>query len=284
MKKKFSIGYAVIGGWVRLSARVFYKQWIVRGKENFPKGDQPTILISNHQNGMTDPLMSCLSFRRQLHFLTRADLFQKAWTNAILRSFNMLPIYRATDKVGDLKGRNQDSFDTAHNRLLAGNVISLFPEGNHNNKKWLRPFRKGIARVVFGAYEKNEFKGNIQIVPVGLDYSNYTDFREKILINVGKPISTDVYIANYKADPAKTLTALTEETRQALSKQLIDIQSKTHYEAIIMARDVLNTIEGPKSNFARDYDRFKAFQLNADRWVADHQEEADKCQQETDEL
>ncbi len=72
------------------------------------------------------------------------------------------------------------------------------PEGNHSRYRRLRTLKKGISRIVFLAEETNNFKLNIKIIPVGIDYSNYINFRSRLFINYGEPINVsdfyDIYI------------------------------------------------------------------------------------------
>lgn len=144
----------------------------------------------------------------------------------------MLPVYRARDKVGNLVEKNAAVFDEAHRRIAVGNVISLFPEGNHNNQKWLRPLRKGASRVTVGALEELQFSETVKIVPVGIDYSNYTDFQSDILITFGEPISALEYAESYKQEPAKTLGLITKRISEELRKRVITIDDQENYATL----------------------------------------------------
>jgi 1-acyl-sn-glycerol-3-phosphate acyltransferase len=50
----------------------YYRRIKVFGSENLPKKGA-VIIISNHQNALLDPVISCVLLRRQIHWLTRAD-------------------------------------------------------------------------------------------------------------------------------------------------------------------------------------------------------------------
>jgi 1-acyl-sn-glycerol-3-phosphate acyltransferase len=268
MKKKISFFYEFLRPPVWLTSLLFYRKFSVNGlKENFPRKNQATILISNHQNGMMDPVMACLVARRQLHFLTRADLFQGKLANKILRHMNMLPVYRARDKVADIAAMNDDTFNTSYNRILAGDVISMFPEGNHNNKKWVRPFRKGIARVTFGAMQQADYQRDIQIIPVGIDYTAYTKFRGSILLNFGKPVSTLKYADLHKKDPARALITLVKETTAALKALVIDVNDKENYDWLIETEMLaLETHTNGDQNSGEHLERLRGFQDFLAHW------------------
>lgn len=268
MKRRISISYELLRVPVWIGSRLFYRKFTVHGMENMPDKSQATILISNHQNGMMDPVMSCVTSRRQLHFLTRADLFKGKLANRILRHLNMLPVYRERDRVSDLAGMNGLTFDTSYDRILNGNVISMFPEGNHNNKKWIRPFRKGISRVTFGAMQKAEYQRDIQIIPVGIDYTAYTKFRGDILLNFGKPISTLKYADLHRKEPAKALSTLTRETNAALKALVINVEDKENYDWIMATQMIaLETHPDGDLNDSDHLQRVKGFQDFLSKWI-----------------
>ena len=267
MKKKVSIGYEILRIPVWIGTRLFYRKIKVHGLENIPEKNQGTILISNHQNGMMDPVMLCVSIMRQLHFLTRADIFKDKLTNKLLRHLNMLPVYRALDKVADIAAMNDDTFAKSYKRILNGDVVSMFPEGNHNNKKWIRPFRKGISRVTFGAMEMADFQRDIKIIPIGIDYTSYTKFRSEILLNFGKPISTIKYADLYKKDPARALTILAKESNAALKALVVDVTDKDNYDWLIETEMLaLETHPSGDKNYSKHLDRVNTFKDFLSKW------------------
>ena len=267
MKKKVSIGYEILRVPVWIGTRLFYRKIKIHGLKNFPEKNQATILISNHQNGMMDPVMGCISIMRQLHFLTRADIFRGKLANKLLRHLNMLPVYRALDKVADIAAMNDDTFARSYKRILAGDVVSMFPEGNHNNKKWIRPFRKGISRVTFGAMEMADFQRDIQIIPVGIDYTSYTEFRSDILLNYGKPISTIKYADLYKKDPARALTILAKESNDALKALVVNVTDKDNYDWLMATEMLALEIHpGGDKNYGKHLDRVNAFKDFLFKW------------------
>ena len=245
---------------VQPGSRLYYRKFSIRGLENFPKKNLPTILISNHQNGMMDAIMLCITAPRQLHFLTRADIFKNPRMSKILRSLNMLPVYRERDRVGNLVEENAAIFEEAHRRVAAGNLLALFPEGNHNNQKCIRPFRKGVSRVAIGSLETLDFKEEVYIVPVGLDYSNYTDFQSDLLLSFGPPIPTKQFADSYRQEPAKTLNLISKLAYEGLKEQCINIEDKKNYSTIKNLLPLCMVIEGNGRIPKKHYDRLKSSQ------------------------
>lgn len=232
-QKIFSWLYASLRPIVKTSIRVFYKRLTIIGEENMPKGDTPVMLVANHQNGMMDPVLLCVIEKKQLHWLTRADIFKKPLVSKILHSINMLPVYRPKDKIPGSQEKNEAIFKEAHRRLAAGNILSVFPEGNHGNKKHLRPIKTGPARIAFGAEQEYNFDLNMEIIPIGIDYSNYVNFRSDVLVNYGKPIPVSQFKEEYLKDPIAAVKRFREVIRQALSDVMIDIQDLDLYDTIM---------------------------------------------------
>ena len=54
-------------------------------------------------------------------------------------------------------------------------------------RRKVRPFKKGFARIVFGAMDKyNDLE--IDIIPVGMNYTRVDAYAAKVCVNYGKPI------------------------------------------------------------------------------------------------
>ncbi len=245
--------YAFLKPWVTLGARLFFRKIEVSGLENFPK-NKPVILVANHQNAMLDPVMLCLFLPRQLHWLTRADIFRKPRVNKLLRSLNMLPVYRERDKVDDLHGINKLTFDECNERLNGGAVLCVFPEGTHRGKKQLIALKKGVARMTMNAIGNGV--RDLCIVPVGLDYENYYEYQSSLLIKVGKPINLEIY-ENRFVDQVKAQNALMSDIRLALQDVMIDIQHNEAYDATYALEDLCHTLSGDEGLSGR-FDYFHA--------------------------
>jgi 1-acyl-sn-glycerol-3-phosphate acyltransferase len=223
--RKFSIGYFILELPVKFGLSVFYRHYDTIGLENFPPIDKPTIIIANHQNGMMDPFMVCAFAPRQLHWLTRADVFKSPLAYKFLTHINMLPIYRERDKVADIGEKNEAIFQECYSRIAAGNTVCLFPEGNHNHVKHLRTLKKGAARLAFGTLETKGRDLDVQIVPVGVEYSAFNLFRSSLLLNFGKPIHIQDYLDRYDKNPALGITSCVKDMHTRLSESIVDIKS-----------------------------------------------------------
>ena len=143
------LGYGLALPWVSAAISRFHRIEGAEGLEHVPAPGTPLIIVANHQNGLMDPLVLCsLLSRHQIHWLTRSDIFYKPIVRFFLFSFNMLPIFRRRDRLADIGERNQRIFEICVERLNIGAVIGLYPEGNHNGERSLRPLKRGVIDLL----------------------------------------------------------------------------------------------------------------------------------------
>jgi 1-acyl-sn-glycerol-3-phosphate acyltransferase len=226
---------------VKWGFRIFMRRIQVAGLDRVPH-DRPVILVANHQNAMMDPVLCCCFFPPQLHWLTRADVFKNPTVKNLLTNFNMLPVYRERDRVGDMQARNQEIFEIIYQRLQHNAIICLFPEGTHRGKKQLMPLKKGVVRMATGAIEAGV--QNAIVLPVGIDYEDYYHYRKDVLIVVGEPIPLALYEASLQSDSARTQNVLLQDIRSAMRKVMVDIDHDHEYDVLIGLRPLINEIAG----------------------------------------
>ena len=209
----------------------YFRQIIIHGKENIPKG--PVIFAVNHQNALLDALLIVCPNSYFTHFLTRADIFKKPFLRWLLSTFKMLPIYRLRDGWQSL-GENQNTFDTCSEIFRKQGTVGVFPEGNHGAQRRIRPLSKGFTRLVFEALQKYPTL-KINIVPVGLNFSAHQSFRSSVSIYYGMPILAN----NYFNDPLPTeAIRLRNDISERLKKLTTHIEEVSRYDEIIEKLEV----------------------------------------------
>jgi 1-acyl-sn-glycerol-3-phosphate acyltransferase len=277
--RRFSISYFILEPPVKFGLRVFFRRYSATGMENIPPANTPTIIIANHQNGMMDPFMACAFTPQQLHWLTRADVFKSPLAYKFLTSVNMLPIYRERDKVADKGDKNEAIFQECYDRISNGNTVCLFPEGNHNHVKHLRMLKKGAARLAFGTMESKGRDLDVQIIPLGIEYGAFNLFRSDLLLNFGKPISMQKYLAAYDKNPATAINGSVQEMHTVLSDIIIDIKSPSLVDLCDNSRYISTTVmldkQGKKASLQNE---FLAYQTVVKKLIGlerDHQEKLD---------
>jgi hypothetical protein len=167
-------------------------------------------------------------------------MFRKKVFAKILHFFNIMPVFRMRDGVENLS-QNDEIFDAALNILRDKHRLCMMPEGNHGDIRKLRPLVKGIFRIAFMAQKEKGANPFVKIVPVGLDYSDYSKFRQKLFINFGKPIEVSEYFSQWEANPPIAMNALRDRLSAEMSKLMIDIRSENYYEEVLFLRTIYNT-------------------------------------------
>jgi len=213
---------------VKLAIKLFYRRIEIQGVENIPK-DGPVLLAPNHQNAFIDALLPATLHPRTIHFLVRADVFKSNLARKFFNSIQMMPVYRQRDGVQNL-AKNEETFSRCHDILRRGEVLLLFPEATHEGVRKLRPLSKGFTRILFGALEGYEDL-DIKVVPLGLNYSNYSDSQSRVLMSYGKPISVQDYKAQIAENEARAMNALREKVFEELAEEIIHIEDEKAMEA-----------------------------------------------------
>ena len=78
-----------------VNSGLYFKKEHILGLENVPVNGTPTVIVSNHQNCLNDPLCVCLQLTdRRMNFLARANVFNNPVFNKALRAMGLLPAYR----------------------------------------------------------------------------------------------------------------------------------------------------------------------------------------------
>ena len=206
--------------------------------ENVPDNGTPVVVVSNHQNCLNDPLCVCLQLTdRRMNFIARANVFKNPIFNKALRAMGLLPAYRMSHEGLGAVSKNQETFDDAGAALNDGETLMLFPEADHQDKRWLGTFKLGYLRIAFAAAEKNDFKQDIMILPSCNHYSNYFHARTDMLIRFGKPISLQPYYERYKEAPRETMVEINKIVRAAIQEMMLHISDIEHYDQIDFLRD-----------------------------------------------
>ena len=239
--EKKTFGYTFLRTWVVRfwHSKVYYKKIIVQNAEYVPRNSH-LIFTPNHQNALMDPLALISAVKTEPVFVARSDIFKKPLVAKFLILIKILPIYRIRDGYSSLK-KNNEVFTKTIDVIKNENGLCVLPEGNHDGHRRLRPFKKGFARIAFQTEEANDFKMNIKIVPVGIDYSSYDKFRSVLLINFGKPLSVSDFYEIYKKNNVQGINALKDELPKHIKPLMVNIESVEFYSLYNELREIYKT-------------------------------------------
>jgi 1-acyl-sn-glycerol-3-phosphate acyltransferase len=220
--------YYFIRTFTQIGFFCYFKKILTYGQENIPQ-KKAVFFVSNHPNALIDPLLIATTNRRITYYFTRSGVFKNKLVEKLLHSVNMLPVYRMSDGISTLQN-NEKIFAYAFDRLNQHFSLLIFAEGSHSLKRRVRPLSKGFTRIIFGAMDR--YPGlEIDVVPVGINYSDPTRFGSSVAIYYGKPISANPYwLAN---DKNKATAELVKRTSEALKEIVCHIGTDENYEAIL---------------------------------------------------
>lgn len=221
-----------------VNSGLYFKKEHILGLENVPVNGTPTVIVSNHQNCLNDPLCVCLQLTdRRMNFLARANVFNNPIFNKALRAMGLLPAYRMGYEGLAHVRKNSETFEDAGKALMDGETVMLYPEGGHQDKRWLGAFKLGYLRIAFAAAEKMDFKEDVMILPSCNHYSNYFHARTEMLIRFGKPISLKPYYERYKEEPRATMMEINSLVHSTIKDMMLHIDDVGHYDQIDWLRE-----------------------------------------------
>jgi 1-acyl-sn-glycerol-3-phosphate acyltransferase len=230
-----NIWYNTVKSYVKIGLFFTHKKIEVYGTENIPK-EGAIIFIGNHQNALLDAILIPTTTSRNIHFLTRASAFKTKIADKILRSLNMIPVYRLRDGK-DSMNKNIAIFEQCFEILKAKKAIQIFAEGEHHNFRSLLPLKKGFARIILGTLQKYPDL-EIKIVPVGINYDSHLNFPSSVSVYYGKPILANPYFDI--ENPDTSYKDIKVKVASELKKLITHIDNLEHHDIILKKLNDLN--------------------------------------------
>lgn len=237
--EKYSFWYSILKRILLIwHNNVFYRRVIVVGREQINPDDH-LIFAPNHQNALMDALAVLFTTKGQLVFLARADIYKRKLIASLLYFLKILPVYRIRDGYGSLRG-NDEIFNKTIDVIRNKNGLVILPEGNHEGFRRLRQLKKGICRIAFQAEEASDYKLNIKIIPVGIEFTHYSRYRQVLTVVYGRPIEVSEYNELYRNSPEIALNELRSKLSSEMKQIMVHIDSEEDYEAIDELRGIVN--------------------------------------------
>jgi len=216
----------------RLAVRIFYRRVEVVGLENV-RSDRAIVFAVNHPNGLVDPLFVLCFAPRRVSFLAKAPLFHYFFIGWIVRMFDSIPVFRKQDEV---TGSNRETFARAREILAGGGSIAIFPEGTTHSDPQLHPLKTGVARIALGASLPS-----LDVVPVGIYYTEKQTFRSNALVVFGAPIAVTPEPVDESGEPRhESVEELTARIDEGLDAVTLQADSHAALELIARAEDIFS--------------------------------------------
>lgn len=266
-KSKRGLGFRIFSEYIRFfHDKVYYRKVYWLDRERIPE-DGPLMIVSDHQNCLSDALGVILSLNkrkhRKLRLLSRADLFKPVF-NKPLRWLGIMPSYRLLYDGEETLSNNSMTFEETENELLNDGTVVIYPEAGHQDKHWLGQFSLAYLRILFETARKTNFEKELFILPSCNHYSDYFDMREEFLIRYGTPISLKPFYELYQTKPRTAQRKVNALVRQQISDLMLNITDLDNYDSIDYIR---------QSTYGFEYAGGKGFfpELLPEKLLADKQ-------------
>ena len=222
----------LLAHWLSFFFPVFYKK--IEGRNiHYLHKKGPAIIAMNHPNAFTDPIIiSHLTYPLRLKYMARGDAFKPGLVTFLLESMGIVPIYRMRDGGKEGLKKNDESYQRVNALLGKNKKVIVFAEGLCVQERRLRPLKKGVARMVFGAYEFLQ-NDSLTIIPVGINYNQPDAFRSKVFYNVGEPIPVKDYVELYRENPARAQTKLLTDLSQRMKELITHVDNPVNDVAML---------------------------------------------------
>ena len=177
----------------------------------------PLLIAANHPNSFLDAIIISSLFKSPVYSLARGDAFASNFITKILRSLNMLPVYRVSEGAENLE-YNYTTFNSCEKLFEANKIVLIFSEGNCINEWHLRALKKGTARLALNAWQNNI---PLKILPLGINYSSFRFFGKNLVLNFGNIISEKDFSKNIS--DGKFIKNLNEKLKSQLQNLVFEI-------------------------------------------------------------
>ena len=171
----------------------------------------PLVLGCHHPNSFLDAILIGAQMKKRVHFLTRSDVFANRWAAIVMRSVNMIPIYRIRDGKDNLS-KNDITFELCREIIRKGEHVLIFVEGFCAHQTTLQtPLKKGAPRLLIQGWKDGV---EVMLLPVWIRFNSFTSFPKEVEINFGTPFGKE--IVGYSEEEGLLMQLINKETEKQL--------------------------------------------------------------------
>lgn len=237
---------------ISIALRLFFRRIEAVNIEGVPQTGA-IIFVLNHPNGLVDPALVFVSLPRRVSFLAKSTLYDNPIGAFLLRTFEILPLYRRIDPEAKTTS-NTVTFENCFELLQRGRCIAIFPEGISHDQTKLQPIKTGAARIALGAVggmNKTEesysslrpYPSSLKIIPVGLYYTSKTSFRSEVLIRYGEAFVVEPVELDANGEPPReAVLELTEEIETSLREVTLNLETESELDAVLKAEALFSSV------------------------------------------
>ena len=208
--------YALLKIYARFAIKIYLRRIVINNPEVLKKKG-PLLLAANHPNSFLDGMIITTIFDHPVHSLARGDAFKRKWVERILRSIQLLPVYRTSEGVENLN-HNYATFAACQETFEKKEIVLIFSEGRCENEWHLRPLKKGTARLAITAWENGLL---LEVIPTAFNYSSFRKFGKEVHLYFGNAI--DESLIMQEETEGKKLLRFNELLNEQLEKMVYEI-------------------------------------------------------------
>ncbi|MDR9417268.1 MAG: hypothetical protein RI564_13360, partial [Gracilimonas sp.] len=93
----------------------------------------------------------------------------------------------------------------------------------------IRPLSKGFTRIAFGGEEASNWELDIQIIPVGVNYTEHRKAQNTVQVFYGDPIPVHKYKAAFEEDENAATQQMKDEVSAEMKKLVFHVENLDHY-------------------------------------------------------
>jgi len=216
---------------------VFFKR--IRARNiHYLHTKSPAIIAMNHPNSFADPILLTWNSYPPVrpYYLARGDAFKPGLISFILQSIGIIPIFRLSDGGKEGLNKNNETYKAVNRLLAKGEKVIVFAEGLCVVERRLRPLKKGVARMVFGAMDEIK-RDDLLVIPIGVNYDAPTTFRSQVFYNIGEPMRVKDFLI-HETHPAKAQKAFLDEL-QVRMKGLITHIDNPKFDRLVERLEII---------------------------------------------
>ena len=180
--------------------RLFYGLRL-RGLEHLPRSG-PVVLSPNHQSHY-DGVLVGMMVRRPLYSLVSGAWYGKPLLGWLLRTFRATPVHGGR--------RSRQAFARILERLAAGGVVAIFPEGHRTHDGGLQRLETGAARAALTA--------GADLVPVSILGGFEVGPRQRALPRLCRPLRVEYH------PPIRCDRAAPEDFRRRVAEVTAELEA-----------------------------------------------------------
>lgn len=185
-----------------------------------------TFYAVNHPSSFMDPMLPSSLSKPIVLFMTRADIY-KGFLKHLFHNGHMLPVFRQQDGDGQNE-KNEEIFKIVAKEVAGGKNVLVFAEGFTDDVfvRSLKPIKKGILRMAFQSLEAMNWREDVYVQTMGINYTHPKHFRSEVLMSYGKKIRVNDYKEAYLANPKKLMQELILSIENDIKAEITYIEDR----------------------------------------------------------